>query len=204
MFVIRRPSAALIERVLARENQGLTYREPGMTASVEPPDGYPRNHHVTRLGSGEETFLRAVAAVRSWAMYDLPWTYLHPARPPVVAGTDFATIVSHLGFWSVNPCRIVYVDEVATPGLRSLAFAIGTLPLHSETGEERFSVQWDRATGVVSFEILAYARAWHWMARLSGPFVGILQRRFGRAALAAMQAAVDGPAHRVKPRGPLA
>lgn len=191
MFVIRRPSPALIERVLARQNQGLTYPEPGMTTSARTPEGYPRNHHETRLGSGEETFLRAAAAVRSWAMYDLPWTYLHPARPAVVTGTRFATIVSHLGFWSVNPCRIVYVHEADTSAVRTFAFAIGTLPLHSETGEERFQVQWDRSTDVVRFEIVAYARAWHWMARLSGPFVRILQRRFGRQALAAVRATVD-------------
>lgn len=193
MFVIRRPSPALIERVLARENQGLTYPKPGMTASGEAPAGYPRNHHETRLGSGEETFVRAVDALRSWAMYDLPWTYVHPAQPPVAPRTVFATIVSHLGFWSINPCRIVYVDDTDTPTMRTFAFAIGTLPLHSETGEERFQVQWDRSTDVVRFEILAYARAWHWMARLGGPVVGILQRRFGRQALAAVQAAVDGP-----------
>jgi uncharacterized protein (UPF0548 family) len=193
MFVIRRPSAALIERVLAREGQALTYPRPGMTAAAEAPDGYPRNHHVTRLGSGEETYLRAVDAVRSWAMYDLPWTYLHPAMPRVETGTPFATIVSHLGFWSINPCRVVYVDDTDTPAIRTFAFAIGTLPLHSETGEERFSVQWDRSSDEVRFEILAYARAWHWMARLSGPFVGILQRRFGRAALAAVQARADVP-----------
>lgn len=194
MFVIRRPSPTLIERVLTRENQGLSYPAPGMTASLEKPDGYPRNYHETRLGSGEETFLRGVAAVRSWAMYDLPWTYLHPARPPVQTGSSFATIVSHLGFWSINPCRVVYVHEKDTPASRTFAFAIGTLPLHSETGEERFMVQWNRSTDVVRFEILAYARAWHWMARLSGPFVGILQRRFGRAALAAVRAKIERPA----------
>ena len=158
-----------------------------MTRSAMGPAGYPRNHHETRLGHGEETFLRAVEALRSWAMYDLPWTYVHPAAPPVVEGTVFATIVSHLGFWSINPCRIVYVDDTDTPAMRTFAFAIGTLPLHSETGEERFQVQWDRSTGEVRFDILAYARAWHWMARLGGPFVGILQRRFGRGALATVQ-----------------
>lgn len=192
MFVIRRPSPELIERVLdEQQTAALSYPDVGMTESVETPDGYPRNHHVTRLGSGEETFLRAVDAVRSWAMYDLPWTYVHPA-PPVETGAQFATIVSHLGFWSINPCRVVYVRDTDTPAVRTFAFAIGTLPLHSEAGEERFSVRWDHSSDIVSFEILAYARAWHWMARLGGPFVGILQRRFGRGALAAVQARVDG------------
>jgi uncharacterized protein (UPF0548 family) len=194
MFLIRRPSPALIERVLDEQRaRPFSYPEPGMSRSAAGPAGYPRNHHETRLGSGEETFLRAVDAVRSWAMYDLPWTYVHPAQPPVVEGTVFATIVSHLGFWSINPCRIVYVDDTDTPPLRTFAFAIGTLPLHSESGEERFQVQWDRSTGEVRFEIVAYARARHWMARLGGPFVGILQRRFGHAALAAVQARVGPP-----------
>lgn len=192
MFLIRHPSPVLIERVLDEQrSEPLSYPTPGMTRSASGPDGYPRNHHETRLGYGGETYLRGVEAVQIWAMYDLPWTYVHPARPPVAAGTAFATIVSHLGFWSINPCRIVYVHETDTPALRTFAFALGTLPLHSETGEERFQVQWDRSTDEVRFEILAYARAQHWMARLSGPFVGILQRRFGRGALAAVQARVD-------------
>jgi len=194
MFLIRRPSPALIERVLDEQRtRPLTYPMPGMTRSATGPSGYPRNHHETRLGQGEETFLRAIEAVRGWAMYDLPWTYVHPAAPHVVEGTVFATIVSHLGFWSINPCRIVYVDDTDTTEMRTFAFAIGTLPLHSEAGEERFQVQWDRSTDEVRFEIVAYARAWHWMARLGGPFVGVLQRRFGRQALAAVQARVDDP-----------
>jgi uncharacterized protein (UPF0548 family) len=98
-------------------------------------------------------------------------------------------VVRHLGFWSVNPCRIVYVEE--TDGdMATFAFAIGTLPAHSERGEERFRVEWHRADDSVWFEILAYAGARHWLARLGSPFVGHLQRRFGRDALAAMQLAV--------------
>ncbi|WP_414676721.1 DUF1990 family protein [Longimicrobium sp.] len=53
----------------------------------------------------ERAPVRAVAAVQRWAMYDLPWTSLHPAEPPVHTGSTFATVVRHLGFWSINPCR---------------------------------------------------------------------------------------------------
>ncbi|HEX8362723.1 MAG TPA: DUF1990 domain-containing protein [Longimicrobium sp.] len=190
MFLPRRPSSTLVGRVLATQRAApLSYPEGGMTRS-DDARGYPRNHHETVLGSGSDVYARAVAAVRGWAMYDLPWTELHPPGAPVAEGTVVATVVRHLGFWSINPCRVVYVDEEETPALSAFSFGIGTLPLHSERGEERFRVEWDRSTGEVRFEILAYAVAHHWMARLSGPYVRILQRRFGRAALEAVRARV--------------
>ncbi len=190
MFLPRRPSAALIERVLATQRTApLSYPEAGMTRAADPR-GYPTNHHTAVLGSGPEVYARAVAAVRGWAMYDLPWTEVRPPGAPVAEGTVFAAVVRHLGFWSINTCRVVYVDEEATPERSAFTFAIGTLPLHSEVGEERFRVEWSRATGEVSFEILAYAAARHWMARLGGPYVRHLQRRFGRAALEAVRARV--------------
>jgi uncharacterized protein (UPF0548 family) len=190
MFLLRRPTPALLDRVLdAQRTEPFSYPRPGMTRG-ERPAAYPLNHHRAELGHGEDTYLRAVAALRRWAMYDMPWTTVYPAATRVVEGAVFAAIVHHLGFWSANPCRVVYVDEADGPARRSFAFAIGTLPAHSETGEERFSVEWDRASDVVRFEILAYAGAWHWMARMGGPYVGILQRRFGRAAIEAVRAEV--------------
>jgi len=188
MFLPRRPSPALVARVLATQSSApLSYAEAGLTRSADA-HGYPRNHHVAVLGSGSDVYRRAVAAVRAWAMYDLPWTEIHPPGTPVVEGAVFATLVRHLGFWSINPCRVVYVDEEES----AFSFGIGTLPLHSERGEERFRVEWNRASGEVRFEILAYAAARHWMARLSGPYVHHLQRRFGRAALEAVRLSVQG------------
>jgi uncharacterized protein (UPF0548 family) len=191
MFLLRRPSLALKDRILdAQRTEPLSYPRPGMTRGAQPP-GFPRNHHDARIGSGEDAYLRAVAALEGWAMYDLPWTTVHPPDAPVAEGTVLATVIHHLGFWSINPCRVVYVDERDTPTHRTFSFALGTLPLHSETGEERFRVEWDRSTDEVRFEILAYAGARHWMARLSGPYVGMLQRRFGRAAIEAVRARVE-------------
>jgi uncharacterized protein (UPF0548 family) len=190
MFLPRRPSPAHVIRVLAAQRTApLSYAEAGMTRSADAR-GYPRNHHETVLGSGPDVYQRAVAAVRGWAMYDLPWTEVHPPRTPVVEGAVVATVVRHLGFWSINPCRVVYVDEEDTPALRAFSFALGTLPLHSERGEERFRVEWNRVSGEVRFEVLAYAAARHWMARLSGPYVHHLQRRFGRAALESVRVAM--------------
>jgi uncharacterized protein (UPF0548 family) len=189
MFLPRRPSAAHVSRVLATQRTApLSYAEAGMTRSADSR-GYPRNHHETVLGSGSDVYLRAVAAVRGWAMYDLPWTEIHPPGTPVAEGAVVATVVRHLGFWSINPCRVVYAEEEETPALRAFSFALGTLPLHSERGEERFRVEWNRASGEVRFEVLASAAARLWRAGLSGPYVHHLQGRFGRAALEAVRAA---------------
>ena len=193
MFLLRRPTPRLIDRVLnGQRAEPLSYPDPGMTRSADVVRGYSRNHHEARLGSGAETYLRAVAAVRRWGMYDMQWTDVYPAEMPIQTGGVFATLVHHLGFWSINPCRIVYVEEQETSSMRTFCFAIGTLPLHSERGEERFLVEWDRVRDVVRFEILAYASPWHWMARIGGPYVRFLQRRFGREALLAVHAQVHG------------
>lgn len=195
MFLLRRPSPALIGRILqAQRSAPFSYPDPGMTRR-DDAGGYPRNHHQARIGSGADVYLRAVAAVRGWAMYDMPWTEVHPAGTPVQAGATLATVIHHLGFWSINPCRIVYVDEQETARFRRFTFAIGTLPLHSEVGEERFTVEWDRETDAVRFEILAYAGPRHWMARVGGRYVTMLQRRFGREALRAVAARVRRAGH---------
>jgi hypothetical protein len=67
---------------------------------------------------------------------------------PVQPGADVAVVVSHLGLWSVNACRIVYViDERGSP--EKCGFAYGTLPDHRERGEERFTVEFCSASPTV-------------------------------------------------------
>lgn len=190
VFLLRSPSPQLIDRVLdAQASEPVSYPDVGMTRS---PGGssYPLNRHRIDLGSGSEIYARAVAAVRSWSMYELPWTELYPADTPIEEGRVCATLVHHLGFWSINPCRIVYVEDHEEDLSLSFSFAIGTLPMHSERGEERFRVEWDRARDLVSFEILALAGPQHWLAKLGSPFVRILQRRFGTDALRAVHSTV--------------
>jgi uncharacterized protein (UPF0548 family) len=192
VFLLRRPLPALLARLLAEEaGRPLSYPTPGITRSGGAP-GYPRNGRDVVLGAGAATYRRAVAAVRAWAMYDLPWTRLHPGPPAVEPGREFAVVVRHLGFWSVNPCRIVYVEEEETPERSSLSLAIGTLPRHSERGEERFRVEWRRIDDSVRFGILAFAEPAHWLARLGAPYVRVLQRRFARDAARAVSERVSG------------
>ena len=72
-------------------------------------------------------------------------------------------------------------------------FAYGTLPDHAGSGEERFLVEWDRASGEVWYDILAFSRP-HWLlTRLGYPYMRRLQKRFGRESAAAMVRAVGNP-----------
>ena len=83
----------------------------------------------------------------------------------------------------VAACRIVWVvDEDDRFG-----FGYGTLPAHPECGEEAFVVRRDEAEQV-HFDIRAFSRPRHLLARAGAPFARVIQERITRRYLAAMQA----------------
>ncbi len=71
-------------------------------------------------------------------------------------------------------------------------FAFGTLPGHSEEGEERFTVEWRRGEDdSVWYELLAFARPHHILAKIGSPLVRLTQRRFAKESFRAMRKAID-------------
>jgi len=176
-----------VRRLLAAlEGAPFSYPVPGATRGAAP-SGYTVDHNRVRLGTGADAFRRAIEAVRRWAMFHLGWLELVPPAPALRVGTTVGVLVQHPGFWSLNPCRIVYlVDEEARFG-----FAYGTLPGHAEAGEERFTVEWNRADDSVAYDLLAFSRPHHILARAGYPFARLLQKRFARDSLRAMVAAVQ-------------
>jgi uncharacterized protein (UPF0548 family) len=62
------------------------------------------------------------------------------------------------------------------------------LPDHVERGEERFTVEW-QADDSVWYDICAFSRPKHPLARLGFPVTRMLQKRFVRDSLAVMKAA---------------
>ena len=106
--------------------------------------------------------------------------------PPAAAGTDVVLRVGWGPLQLTAPCRVVYT--VDTPDRQG--FAYGTLPGHAETGEARFLIEWDRKEGGVWYDILAFSRPRHFLARLGYPLVRKAQKQFGRDSAAAMRRAV--------------
>jgi uncharacterized protein (UPF0548 family) len=87
----------------------------------------------------------------------------------------------------LNAARIVYViDEPDQFG-----FAYGTLAEHGESGEERFSVEFDRKTGDVTYDLYAFSRPNHILAKIGYPFSRMLQKRFAAESKLAMLRSVS-------------
>ena len=121
-------------------------------------------------------------------MFNLGWVRLCWPHSPVTAGSNVAILIWHLGFWSLNPARIVYVLNEDVP-LKRFGFAYGTLIGHAESGEERFTVEWNRKTDEVYYDLLAFSRPSLLAAKLGYPLARHLQRKFARDSLNSMRRA---------------
>lgn len=181
-----KPDARRIERFLAAQrNRSFSYREVGYSRRGGPP-GYTVDHNRVRIGEGRAAFARAVEALRNWKMFDLGWVSLHPTAAPIEPGTTVAVRCRHLGFWSLNACRIVYTLEESDIRMRRFGFAYGTLRDHAEMGEERFTVELHRSDGSVWYELFAFSRPRLWLAQIGYPLTRIYQKRFARDSKAVM------------------
>lgn len=182
---LRKPSPDTVRAFLATQAPlAFTYPGVGATATA-PPAGYTVDHTRVKLGEGEEAFAAAKAALARWEQFRLGWAGAAPPGVPLEVGACVAVVARVLGVWWVNACRIVYtVDEPARFG-----FAYGTLPRHAESGEERFLIEFDRATDVVWYDILAFSRPRLALARLGYPLARRTQKRFARDSAAAMRRA---------------
>lgn len=189
MFLLRKPSDERIRRFLAAQARTpFSYPEVGASRGGAP-SGYPVNHLRCRLGTGGATFARASRAIRHWAMYRTSWTRLCFPDVPVAEGAVVCVLARHFGFWSLNPCRVIYVLE-GGGAVERFGFAFGTLPEHTEQGEERFTVEWHRADDAVWYELFAFARPHHALAKIGSPLVRSIQRRFAEDSQRAMREAV--------------
>ena len=170
--------------IASQRNRDVSYSDVGASRDT-PPAGYTVDHNQVKLGEGPSVFEHATMALRRWRMFQLEWVELFWPSAPIAIGADVAVLVRVCGLWSLNACRIVYVVDETTP-VRRYGFAYGTLPDHAESGEERFSIEWHREDDSVWYDMLAFSRPRHPLARLGYPLTRRLQKRFARDSMAAM------------------
>jgi uncharacterized protein (UPF0548 family) len=187
VFLVRRPSAADIERFLDRSHdRPLSYGPIGIAR--HRPNVRGLHEHAAVIGRGARDFQRARAALIAWKHFDIGWVDVFPRRAPVEIGTDVAVLIRHLGIWSLNGARVLY--HVAGEGaLTAFGFAYGTLTNHAESGEELFEV-WLDPGGDVGYRIRAVSSPQSALARIGRPAVTRLQARFRRDSAAAMARAM--------------
>ena len=189
MLFLRKPTTEMIQGFLAAQGKhDLTYTAVGTTGTT-PPSGYVVDHTRIKLGQGEKVFAAAKDALERWQQFRLGWLEATPEDTPIKQGQVVAILARSIGLWWLNACRIVAVMDKDGP-VKRFGFAYGTLPDHAGSGEERFLVEWDRENDEVWYDILAFSRPQHFLARLGYPFVRLTQKRFGRESAAAMLRAV--------------
>lgn len=190
MFLLRPPTPAQTEQFLTAQRalKATSYRELCATREGQCPVGYLSDQHRFVLGAGEACFRRAVAALRSWQVFETPWVTLLNPDAPFEVGATLALLVRHLGFYSLIGNRVVYLlDEE-----RRVGFGYGTLEGHAFAGEERFVVDW-LPTDEVVFELFAFSRPALPLARVGQPVVRRFQAAGAAQYGAAMVRAVQGP-----------
>lgn len=187
MFLARRPTQRVIDRFLrASQDLSLSYAPVGIVRTR--PAGQAVDEVTVAIGRGHADFERARAALLAWKHFDIGWVDTFPRHAPVAAGTVVAVLIRHLGFWSLNGCRVLY--GIGSPGDASrFGFAYGTLTNHAESGEELFEVFLDPQTEDVVYRIRAISRPQAMLARLGQPIVRVLQQRFRDHSVAAMKRA---------------
>jgi uncharacterized protein (UPF0548 family) len=188
MLLLQKPSDLQIRAFLTAQQQStFAYSPLEITRDSAASSDYTVDHNRVQLGSGALCFDAAVRAIQQWKMFDLGWVQLFFDNTPIERGSTVAVVVKHLGFWSMNACRIVYVVE----DQQRYGFAYGTLAEHAERGEERFLVEWDHLDDSVWYDILALSKPGG-MAKLGYPYTRRLQKKFAHDSKVAMQRAVGG------------
>ncbi len=132
MFLARRPSPELIDWFL-RESQDLplSYGPAGLVHAVTVH--HDLDEATVAIGHGQADFERARAALIGWKQFDIGWAELFPHPAPVAAGTVVAVLIRHLGFWSLNGCRVLYHAGDETNPTR-FGYAYGTLMNQTQRG----------------------------------------------------------------------
>jgi uncharacterized protein (UPF0548 family) len=188
MFFIRRPSRQTLERFLLDSQQRpLSYEPIGIVR--ERIAGADLDEQIVVIGRGRADFDRARDALFAWKQFDIGWVATFPHDAPLAVGTEVALLIRHLGFWSLNGCRIVYQVGGREDATR-FGFAYGTLTNHAKNGEELFEVFVDGDTDEVKYRIRAVSWPQAVLAFIGQPIARMLQARFRRHSAAAMRRAV--------------
>jgi uncharacterized protein (UPF0548 family) len=186
MFLARRPSREAIDRFV-RDSQELpvSYGPIGIVNGETPCRDL--DEAIVTIGRGRMDFDRAKAALIAWKQFDIGWVETFPRHVPVEVGSVVAVLIQHLGFWSLNGCRVLY--KVGSDS--RFGFAYGTLTNHAESGEELFDVFLDPESDEVRYRIRVTSKPQAALARIGQPIVRALQARFRRDSVAAMKRATE-------------
>ena len=188
MFLTRRPSQRALAEFLDQSGHLPLSYDPIGIARQSPP-GFNADLTSTVIGHGRQTFERARIALAEWRHYEMGWVELFPRGASIDVGSVVAVLVQHLGFWSLNGCRVVYGIGDRQSG-SSFGFAYGTLSNHAELGEEIFEVMLEPESDEVIYRIQAVSKPHAALAWIGYPIARYFQERFRRDSTSALRRAI--------------
>jgi uncharacterized protein (UPF0548 family) len=147
------------------------------------PAGFAHDRSCVELGRGTRVFSMAREAFLGWRELDLGWLAVVDPAAAIADGQIVGVEAYTAGLWSLNVCRILETIDTAN----RFGFLYATTAVHVEKGEERFVVDLDPTTEIVSYCIEAVSRPRHPLVCLAYPFARAMQHRFVRDSLARMR-----------------
>ena len=192
MLTLSKPTRHGVNQLLREsETSRLTYDQIGGTLQNRMPLGFNHDSCRIRLGKGRATFRKAIGAFHEWGMFPPAMTTVLTPTASIDVGQTVAIQFRAFLFWSVCPCRIVYVinEQSQSASRHRFGFGYGTLPGHVEKGEERFLLEWNRDSDEVWYSIQAFSTPRHILAKLAYPYARYQQSKFRKLSCESMLAA---------------
>jgi uncharacterized protein (UPF0548 family) len=153
-----------------------------------PPKGFVRDFSRSEIGRGRHAFMAARESFQRWEQFDLGWVLVANPTAKIALGQMVAVEAHTACLWSINLSRIVAIVDSPT----RFGFMYATTALHVEEGQERFVIDFDPESGLVSYLIEAVSRPRHILARIGYPFSRAMQHRFARDSHARMKHCILG------------
>jgi uncharacterized protein (UPF0548 family) len=191
VFRITKPTAAQLDNQIAAAEKLPSHGPPCLPFDGGPderrlPAGIAHDLSRSLLGKGAGVFVAARKAFERWAPFDIGWVRVANSRATIETGQIIAVEIHTFGLWTLNLSRII--DKVDTP--TRFGFVYSTTPMHVETGQEKFIIEFDPATGNAWYELEAVSRPRHPLVQLGFPIARALQHRFARESHRRMRQAV--------------
>ena len=191
MFRITKPTAAQLDNQIAAAKSLPSHGPLCLPFDSGPderrlPAGFAHDKSRSLLGQGADVFHKAKAAFERWAPFDIGWVRVANSQASIETGQMIAVEIHTFGLWTLNLSRIVAVMDAA----HRFGFVYSTTPMHVETGQEKFIIEFDPATGNAWYELEAVSRPRHPLVQLGFPIARALQHRFARESHRRMRQAV--------------
>ncbi len=108
MFLARRPSPKPYRPFPSRLAGPAAVVRPHRHRQCARPRARASTRQSVAIGRGQGRFRASTAALMAWKQFDMGWVETFPRHAPVAIGTVVAVLIRHLGFWSLNGCRVLY------------------------------------------------------------------------------------------------